>query len=147
MQSRITGAFEGVRAAFPELPVEAFVRIDGRGMRDRSKKLISDFLQRHPKDRHILIAAATDSSGLGAVDAVREQKREKHVAIVGQDCIAEAIQEMRRDKSPLIGSVSHETSSYGPSLIHLGLSLLKGQTVPPYNYVAHRMVTRESLLA
>ena len=60
-------------------------------MRDRSKKLVSDFLQRHPKDKHILIAAATDSSGLGAVDAVREQKRDRHVAIVGQDCIAEAI--------------------------------------------------------
>ena len=29
--------------------------------------------------------------------------------------------------------------------MYLGLSLLKGQTVPPYNYVAHRMVTRESL--
>ncbi|MEI9979790.1 MAG: substrate-binding domain-containing protein [Edaphobacter sp.] len=147
VQSRITGAFEGVRAAYPDLPVESFVRIDGRGMRDRSKKLVSDFLQRHPKDRHILIAAATDSSGLGAVDAVREQKRERHVVIVGQDCIAEAMQEMRRERSPLIGSVSHETSSYGPSLIHLGLALLKGQTVPPYNYVAHRMVTRASLLA
>ncbi|WP_158944902.1 substrate-binding domain-containing protein [Granulicella sp. S190] len=145
VQSRITGAFEGVRKGHQELPVEVFVRIDGRGMRDRSKKLIADFLQRHPKDKHILIAAATDSSALGAVDAVREQKREKHVAIVGQDCIAEAIQEMRRDKSPLIGSVSHEASSYGPSLIHLGLSLLRGQTVPPYNYVAHKMVTRESL--
>ncbi len=116
-------------------------------MRDRSKKLVSDFLQRNQKDRHILIAAATDSSGLGAVDAVREQKRERHVVIVGQDCIAEAMQEMRRERSPLIGSVSHETSSYGPSLIHLGLALLKGQTVPPYNYVAHRMVTRASLLA
>lgn len=145
VQSRITGAFEGVRKGHQELPVEVFVRIDGRGMRDRSKKLIADFLQRHPKDKHILIAAATDSSALGAVDAVREQKREKHVAIVGQDCIAEAILEMRRDKSPLIGSVSHEASSYGPSLIHLGLSLLRGQTVPPYNYVAHKMVTRESL--
>ena len=145
VQSRITGAFEAVRSGHPELPVEAFVRIDGRGMRDRSKKLVSDFLQRHPKDRHILIAAATDSSALGAVDAVREQKREKHVAIVGQDCIAEAMQEMRKDKSPLIGSVSHEASSYGPSLIHLGLSLLRGQTVAPYNYVAHKMVTRESL--
>ena len=129
VQSRITGAFEGVRNGIPELPVEAFVRIDGRGMRDRSKKLVSDFLQRHPKDKHILIAAATDSSALGAVDAVREQKREKHVAIVGQDCIAEAMKEMRKDKSPLIGSVSHEASSYGPSLIHLGLSLLRGQTV------------------
>jgi ribose transport system substrate-binding protein len=145
VQSRITGAFEGVRSGHPDLPVELFVRIDGRGMRDRSKKLISDFLQRHPKDKHILIAAATDSSALGAVDAVREQKREKHVAIVGQDCIAEAIHEMRRDRSPLIGSVSHEASSYGPSLIHLGLSLLRGQTVPPYNYVAHKMVTRDSL--
>jgi ribose transport system substrate-binding protein len=102
-------------------------------------------LLRHLKEKHILIAAATDSSALGAVDAVREQKREKHVAIVGQDCIADAIAEMRRDRSPLIGSVSHETSSYGPSLIHLGLSLLRGQTVPPYNYVTHRMVTRESL--
>ena len=145
VQSRITGAFEGVRSEYAELPVELFVRIDGRGMRDRSRKLISDFLQRHPRDRHILIAAATDSSALGAVDAVREHKREKHVAIVGQDCIAEAIAEMRRDRSPLIGSVSHETSSYGPSLIHLGLSLLRGQTVPPYNYVTHKMVTKESL--
>jgi len=145
VQSRITGAFEGVRSGIPDLPVESFVRIDGRGMRDKSKKLISDFLQRHPKDKHILIATATDSSALGAVDAVREQKRDKHVAIVGQDCIAEAIAEMRKDRSPLIGSVSHEASSYGPSLIHLGLSLLRGQMVPPYNYVAHKMVTRESL--
>ena len=146
VQSRTTGAFEGVRSGHPELPVEAFVRIDGRGMRERSRKLVSDFLERHPKDRRILIAAATDSSALGAVDAAREHRREKHVAIVGQDCIAEAVQEMRRDRSPMIGSVSHETGSYGPSLIHLGLSLLRGQTVPPYNYVAHRMVTRESLL-
>jgi ribose transport system substrate-binding protein len=145
VQSRITGAFEGVRSVHPDLPVELFVRIDGRGMRDRSRKLVSEFLQRHPKEKHILIAAATDSSALGAVDAVREQRRDKHVAIVGQDCIADAIAEMRRDKSPLIGSVSHEASSYGPSLIHLGLSLLRGQTVPPYNYVNHRMVTRESL--
>jgi ribose transport system substrate-binding protein len=145
VQSRITGAFEGIRSGVPDLPVESFVRIDGRGMRDKSRKAISDFLQRHPKDRHILIAAATDSSALGAVDAVREHKRQKHVAIVGQDCIAEAIVEMKKDGSPLIGSVSHEANSYGPNLIHLGLSLLRGQMVPPYNYVAHKMVTQESL--
>ncbi len=145
VQSRITGAFEGVRHAIPDIPVESFVRIDGRGMREKSKKLISDFLERHPKDRFILIAAATDSSALGAVDAVAEKRRERHVAIVGQDCIEEAIAEMRKKISPLIGSVSHEAGQYGPNLIHLGLSLLRGQTVPPYNYVTHRMVRRESL--
>lgn len=146
VQSRTTGAFEGVRSLISDLPVELFVRMDGRGLRDLSKKLVSDFLQRHPKEKHILIAAATDSSALGAVDAVRELKRARHVAIVGQDCIAEAVVEMRRERSPLIASVSHETRSYGPNLIHLGLSLLRGQTVPPYNYVEHRLVTRASLL-
>jgi ribose transport system substrate-binding protein len=145
VQSRITGAFEGVRSGIPEQPAESFVRMDGRGMRERSKKLVADFLQRHPKDKHILIATATDSSALGAVDAVRELKRDKHVVIVGQDCIADAIAEMRKERSPLIASVSHETSSYGPSVIHLGLSILRGQTVSPYNYVEHKLVTRESL--
>jgi ribose transport system substrate-binding protein len=147
VQSRITGAFEGVRSAIPDLPVETFVRIDGRGMRDRSRKMISDFLERHPKDRHILIAAATDTSALGALDAVYDKKREKHVAIVGQDCIPEVVTEMSKKSSPLIGSVSHEAGSYGPSLIHLGLALLRGQTVAPYNYVEHKMVTAQSLAA
>jgi ribose transport system substrate-binding protein len=145
VQSRITGAFEGVREGIPDIPVECFVRIDGRGMRDRSRKLVSDFLERHPKDKHILIAAATDTSALGALDAVRERRREKHVVIAGQDCIAEAVEEMKTPGSPLIGSVSHEASSYGPNLIHLGLALLRGQTVAPYNYVAHKMVTPATL--
>ena len=143
VQSRMTGAFEGVKAHIPQLPVETFVRIDGRGVRDVSQTVVSDFLKRHPKDKHILIAAATDTSALGALDAIREQKREKNVVIVGQDCIPEALEEIKSAKSPLIGSVSHETSSYGPSLMHLGLALLRGQTVPPYNYVAHKMVTRD----
>ena len=145
VQSRITGAFERLRSAIPDLPVETFVRMDGRGMRDRSKKLIADFLTRHPKDKHILIATANDSSALGGVDAVRELKRERHVAIVGQDCIAEAMAEMRKERSPLIGSISHEASTYGPSLIHLGLMLLRGQMVAPYNYVEHRVVRQSSV--
>ena len=91
-------------------------------------------------------SAATDTSALGAVDAVRDRKREEHVAIVGQDCIAEAMEEMSKATSPLIGSVSHEAGSYGPSLVHLGLSILRGQTVPPYNYVEHKMVTPETLV-
>jgi ribose transport system substrate-binding protein len=145
VQSRVTGAFEGVRGGIPDLPVECFVRLDGRGIRDRSRKLISDFLERHPRDKHILIAAVNDTSALGALDAVHEKKREKHVAIVGQDCIAEAVAEMSKAGSTFIGSVSHEAGSYGPSLVHLGLALLRGQTVPPYNYVEHKMVTPQTL--
>jgi ribose transport system substrate-binding protein len=145
VQSRITGAFDAVRGAIPDLPIECFVRLDGRGMRERSRKLIAEFLQRHPEARRILIAAATDTSALGALDAVKEQKRERHVVIVGQDALEEAVAEIRKERTPLIGSVSHEAITYGPNLINLGLALLRGQTVPPYNYVDHRLMTRETL--
>jgi ribose transport system substrate-binding protein len=110
-------------------------------MRDKSYKVILDFLNRHPKDKHILIAAANDTSAMGAIAAVRELGREKHVAVVGQDCVEEMLREMQRSNSPAIGSISHEVQLYGPRLIDLGLSLLRGETVPPYNYVEHRAVT------
>ncbi len=146
VQSRITGAFEGIRSKLPEVPIESFVCIDGRGMRDKSQRIVTEFLMRHPKDRRILIAAATDTSALGALQAVRELKRTKHVAIVGQDCIPEMLEEMQASDGAVIGSVSHEVSNYGPRLIELGVALIRGNSVPPYNYVEHKLVSRASLL-
>ena len=147
VQSRITGAFEGVRSRMAEIPIELFVRMDARGMRDKSYRLTLDFLRRHPKDRNILIAAATDTSALGAVQAARELKRENSIAVVGQDCIDEALEEMATVGSSLIGSVSHESHTYGQRLIHLGLSVLGGQNVPPYNYVEHKVMEQKVVLA
>jgi ribose transport system substrate-binding protein len=145
VQSRITGAFEAVRSRLEGVPVESFVRIDGRGMHDKSYRIVLDFLKRHSKEKRILLAAATDTSALGALAAVRELKRDKHVVIVGQDCIPEAVEEMRKPGSSIIGSVSHEVQEYGPRIVELGLALLRGRSVPPYNYVTHKMVTGESL--
>ena len=147
VQSRITGAFEGIRAKLNSIPSESFVRIDGRGMRDKSQRIVSEFLARHPRDRHILIASATDTSALGALEAVRELERSKHVAIVGQDCIPEVLEEMQAPGSPLIGSVSHEVLTYGPRLIELGMALIGGHSVPPYNYVDHKVISRAKLMA
>ena len=48
---------------------------------------------------------------------------------------------MKRPDTPWIGSVSHEAGTYGPRLIQLGLSILRGLTVPPYNFVEHKLVT------
>lgn len=141
VQSRITGAFEGVRSVYTEIEDQNFLRLDGRGLREKSYRVVLDFLNRHPKEQRILIVAATDTSALGALHAVQELKREKHVAIVGQESIPEAIEAMSVPGSPFIGSVSHEAHTYGPRLIQLGLALLNGQRVPPYSYVDHKLVT------
>ncbi|MHB1021435.1 MAG: substrate-binding domain-containing protein [Acidobacteriaceae bacterium] len=145
VQSRVTGAFEAVRSSLPGIPIESYVRINTRGLRDKSHKIVADFLKRHPSDPSILIAAATDTSALGALQAVRDAQREADVVIVGQDCIPEIEQEMRRKGSPVIGSVSHQVSDYGPRLIQLGVTLLSGQTVPPYNHIESKVVTPADL--
>jgi ribose transport system substrate-binding protein len=53
------------------------------------------------------------------------------------------IAEMQRPGTPAIASISNEVALYGPKLIDLGLALLRGETVPPYNYVGHRAITAE----
>jgi ribose transport system substrate-binding protein len=143
VQSRITGAFEGVRSKLPDIPVECFVRIDARGLRERSAKVVSEFLTRHPKDRYILIAAANDTSALGALDAVRKLGRERSVAIVGHDCIEEMLIEIRRPSSPAIASVSHEISQYGEHIMRLSLALLRGDIVPPYNFTKYEVIVHD----
>jgi ribose transport system substrate-binding protein len=145
VQSRISGAFDGIRERISYIPPERFVQIEGRGMRQPSQLAMTNFLAGYRKAERILIAAATDSSALGVLDAARQHGIEANIAIASQDCIPEVLEEMRSGKSAMIGSVSHEVESYGPRLIQLGISLMRGYTVPPYNYVHHRVVTPETL--
>ena len=145
VQNRITGAFDGIRDRLKEIPADRFIEIEGRGMRQPSQLATAAFLRDRQKGEHILVAAATDSSALGVLDAARAAGREADFAIVGQDCIPEVLDEMRSGTSAIIGSISHEVETYGPRLIQLGIALMRGYTVPPYNYVRHKTVTPETL--
>ena len=145
VRNRITGAFEGVREAWPELPVERFVRMNTRGLSERSYELSCEFLLEHAKEPSILVAAADDVTALGALRAARQLKREKHVAIVGHDCIPDALNEMKLAGTPLVASVSREVDTYGRRLIQLGRALVRGQHVAPYHYVNHKLVKAEEL--
>lgn len=147
VQSRITGAFDGIREGLPDLTTDRFTQIEGRGMREASHRAMKEALRSHRRGERILVVAATDSSALGVLDAARELGCEPDFAIAGQDCIPEALEEMRSGKSALVGSISHEVETYGPRLIQLGIALLRGNIVPPYNYVRHRAVTPETLAA
>jgi ribose transport system substrate-binding protein len=147
VQSRIAGAFDGIREQLSGPAADHFHQIEGRGMREASRHAMADYLRTARQGEHTLVAAATDSSALGVLDAIREAGQEPNFAIVGQDCIPEALEEMRKNSSALIGSISHESESYGPRLIQLGIALLRGYSVPPYNYVHHRAVTAETLAA
>jgi ribose transport system substrate-binding protein len=141
VQSRINGVFVGVRSLLPDVPADSYIRLDGRGMRETSARVLGDFFKRHPRTERILVAAATDTSALGALQVTTQERREKTIAIVGQDCIPEVMEEMKKPNSPIIGSISHQVQTYGPRLIQLGVAILRGHAVPPYNYVHHKAIT------
>jgi ribose transport system substrate-binding protein len=145
VQRRISGAFDSMCELLTDVPEDRFVQIEGRGMREQSCKAFAEFLRDKPEGQHMLIAAATDSSALGVLDAIRQANREADCAIVGQDCIPEVLEQMRSGKSAIVGSISHEAESYGRRLMQLGISLLRGNSVPPYNYVHQSVVTPETL--
>jgi ribose transport system substrate-binding protein len=140
VRNRITGAFEGVREAWPELSVDRFVRMNTRGLSELSYELSSEFLRKHPSEHSILIAAANDITALGASRAAKQLQREKHVAIVGHDCIPDALVEMKVPGTPVVASVSREVHTYGPRLMQLARALIRGQHVAPYQYVNHKLV-------
>jgi ribose transport system substrate-binding protein len=147
VQNRIAGAFDGIQDRFKDLTPDQFVQIEGKGMREASNRAMSEYLRVRNPGEHTLVAAATDSSALGVLDAVRKAGQEANFAIVGQDCIPEVLEEMRTGSSAIVGSISHEPETYGPRLIQLGISILRGYTVPPYNYAHHRVVTPDTLSA
>ena len=149
VQSRISGAFQGVRMRLEgqshQIPADRYLRLEGRGLREPSNAAVTEFLSNRRRGEKVLVAAATDSSALGVLDAARKAGREVDFAIAGQDCIPEVIEQMKSRKSAIIGSISHEAQTYGPRLIQLGVTLVRGNSVPPYNYVKHRVVTPEDL--
>ncbi len=147
VQSRITGSFEAVKARLPHIPDESYIRLDGAGLRQESCTAMLQVLRKHRNARRILVPVNNDVSALGAIDAARELNCERCLLVVGHDCIREAIDEMKRKNSPLIGSVSHDVATYGPRLIQLGLAMVKGESVPPYNYVEHKLVRAEATSA
>ena len=140
VESRITGAFEGLRQRICTLPADRLVRIEGRGMRHPTSVAVAEFLRNRSKGKRVLVTAATDASALGVLDAARQAGREQDFAIVGQDCTPEVVEEMQKG-SAIVGSISHQAESYGPRLIQIGISIMRGYAIPPYNYVKHSVVT------
>jgi ribose transport system substrate-binding protein len=145
IQSRVIGAFEAIRARFPTLTPDSFIQIEGQYMHDPSPDAVSKFLRTHRSSGNTLVAAAADAFAIAVLETVRKQGLEHQYAIVGHDCIPKALKEIRTGTSALIGSVSHGAKMYGPCLIELGIAVLRGFAVPPYNYVQHRTITARTL--
>lgn len=144
VEARCSGALVGLREVLPGFPESRVRHVDGQGRRDTSLQIIKDVLRDHRPDAKLLISCFNDPAAIGALEAVRELRRERDVAIVGQNATAEVHPELADPTSPLIASVAYFAERYGAPLVDLCLKVIRREPVPPAVLVEHTVVTHDN---
>lgn len=139
-QSRLTGAMTGLREALPDIGRANVIHFDGKGSYGSSLELVRKHLRKQSRKR-TLVAAINDPSALGALRAFEESGCTAYCAVMGQNAIPEALEEMRRPDSRLIGSIAYFPERYGQELIPLAIGLASGKTAPPAVFTKHKLIT------
>ena len=143
-QARLTGAMTGIREVLPDIGRAAVTRFDGKGAFAPALELVRKHLRRQERKR-TLVAAINDPSALGALRAFEECGCASYCAVMGQNAIAEAREEMRKPGSRLIGSVAYFPERYGQELIPLAIAMAAGKPAPPAVFTKHRLVTPKNV--
>src|SRR6202042_1920898 len=62
-------------------------------------------------------------------------------AVMGQNAILDARNELRRPNTRLVGTVAYFPERYGDEIIPLALSILQKKAVPSTVFVKHQLIT------
>jgi ribose transport system substrate-binding protein len=143
-QLRITGTIAGLKQVLPDVETRSVTHLDGKGEFEHSLDVVRKYLRRTPPKR-TLVAAVNDPMALGALRAFQEAGRSNLCAVMGQNAIRAAREELRQSGTRLIGSVAYFPERYGEELIPLALAILQKKPVPASVFVKHELITPKNV--
>jgi len=143
-QLRITGTIAGLSHVLPGVETRSPTHLDGKGEFEHSLDAVRKYLRRTPAKR-TLVAAVNDPMALGALRAFEESGRSHLCAVMGQNAIRAAREELRRPGTRLIGSVAYFPERYGEELMPLALAILQKKPVPSSVFVKHELITAKNV--
>lgn len=133
---------QGFREAVAKHPGLAIVsEVNGEGVRDKAMQAASDVLQANPGLSGIF--GINDDSALGALDAVRQFRREK-IVIVGYDATPPAVDAIRKGTA-LKADVIQYPDKIGRNTIERIFDHFNGRPVPALDPVEVGIVDASSL--
>jgi ribose transport system substrate-binding protein len=141
---RLTGVQDGLRAELPHIAGTPAVHLDGKGDFEQIFSVVRRSVRRNPR-RRTLVGTVNDMCALAALRAFEEAGAGRLCAVVGQNAILEARNELRRPGTRLIGTVAYFPERYGDELIPLALNLLEHKAVPPATFVKHQLLTPKNV--
>jgi ribose transport system substrate-binding protein len=143
-QLRITGMLAGLSEVLPAVKQAPTARLDGKGIFEKSLEAARRYLSR-TRPRRTLVVAVNDPSALGVLRAFEEAGRGHLCALMGQNAVKSALEELRRPGTRLVGSVAYFPERYGDELIALALAILQKKQVPSAVFVKHQLVTPKNV--
>jgi ribose transport system substrate-binding protein len=141
---RLTGIEDGLRAELTRLDSVAVLRLDGKGDFEQVLSVVRRAVSRNPR-RRTLVGTVNDICALAALRAFEEAGVGPLCAVIGQNAIREARNELRRPGTRLIGTVAYFPERYGDELLPLALNLLEHKPVPPATFVKHQLLTPKNV--
>jgi len=144
-EARVTGSLLGINEVLPNSSHAKTTVLDGDWQFEASYEAVKRHLDKSASKR-ILVSAIFDPSALGALQAFKDADRLQDCAIVGQNGSVEALLQMRKASSRLIGSVAYFPERYGEQLIPLALdTLTQRSSVPNAVFIKHQLLTPANL--
>ena len=141
---RITGIQDGLRAELPRICDAPASHLDGKGDFEQILGVVRRWLRRSSR-RRTLVGTVNDMCALAALRAFEEAGAGRLCAVVGQNAIREARNELRRPGTRLVGTVAYFPERYGDELIPLALNILEHKATPPATFVKHQLLTPKNV--
>lgn len=140
LELRITGLVDGLRSELPHIANIPVAHLNGRGDFEQVLEILRQYLRRAPA-RRTLIGTVNDVCALAALRAFDEAGASEKCAVVGQNAILDARNELRRPGTRLVGTVAYFPERYGDEIIPLALSILQKKAAPSTLFVKHQLIT------
>lgn len=146
VMKRSQGMLDGLLDTLEEdLAEDMIFRKDCHHTQEKSKQVVDDLLTKIPKESRIGFICVQDMAALGAIAALETAGREENGIVASQNCGPEAINELVRPGTRLLGSTGYFPERYGEYIVPAMVDLIEGKEVPDEIYMDHVFVTPDNL--
>ena len=144
-EARIQGQMDGLEEIVGSVAEEKVVSLESGNTSSFSEAQVMKALENDCEGDRIAIICFNDDAAIGALRAARRLQREDEVVIVGQGADRRVREELRKERTQIIGSTAYRPERYGEKLLELALKVLNGENVPPAVYIDHVFITPDNV--
>ncbi len=143
--ARMQGQIDGVREQI-SLPDNRIVHLDSRNTSVDSCAATRQALKKIRRSDRVVIIGINDEAVLGALSAFSEDGTLARCVTAGLGGDVDALRELRRPGSRMIGAVASFPERYGERVVELVSDILQRRVAPPARYTNHCYVLSDETM-